>query len=191
MLLHSNDHEGKAARACGLSREALRQLRTLVEQRQQAAWTIGAALVSVYGPPGRIGVTDGSYQRLQRLADELGVSRSWLTSVRACAAAWPPKERRPSVSWHVHRRLAPFPDRVERLDRFVRHCEQRKITPSFRLLQDWLDSTAPLRPTLGRPRVDPAVRLERQALALDDEALTRLVERLEAVLRSRRLTLAS
>jgi hypothetical protein len=174
-----------------LSRAGLRQLRSLVAERSVNSWRVGDVLLAAFGPPGPSVVHDGSYERLQPLADELGVSRQWLTSCRAAAAAWPSKERRPSVAWAVHRLLVSHPDRIAKLDRFVKHCARQQVTPSHAALRLWLDSLVVEQPTLGRPRADPAVKLERMALALDTEALARLVERLEGALRSRRLTLAS
>jgi hypothetical protein len=133
------------------------------------------------------GAGDGSYEKFTVLADTVGVSRSFLTSCRANAAAWPAKERK-SVAWAVHRLLAARPDRFVLLGDFIDHCNRQRITPSHAALRIWLDALSEAPTPLGRPRVDPVSRCERMALALETDALARLVQRLEDVLRSRQLT---
>jgi hypothetical protein len=171
------------ARGLGLSREGLHRLRSLVEQRQRNAWDIGDALVAMFGPPVTTGGHDGSYERFESLGEELGVSASWLSSCRACAAAWPPSERKPSVCWSCHRRLAAEPERFRLLAEFRADCARKKLTPSHKLLVDWMDARRVTRPAaLGRPPTDPVTRLERLALRLDHDALVLLVARLTALL---------
>jgi hypothetical protein len=186
MLCGSHDAEAMAARACGLSREGLRHLRSLIELRGRNSWAVGDVLVAVYGSPGPAVVHDGSRERLGALADELGVSVSWLTACRATGAAWPPSERRPTVAWAVSRHLAARPDRFALLDAFCRDCSRAHVTPSRQRLVAWLDQhdrrAEVARPALGRPRQDPIDRLVREALRLDRDALARLIERLSDVL---------
>lgn len=172
-------------RRTGLSHDQLRHLRSLIEQRGRIAWQIGDILVAAYGAPGPAVTHDGTSRRLEVLGEELGCSASWLTACRAAAAAFPERERRPSVAWSVHRHLAARHDRVALLDRFVTACERDGATPSLRLLTDWLDQLDAGRRrgrTIGRPRTDPVVRVERLALRLEHDDLRRLISRLSAAL---------
>ena len=172
--------ERSRARACGLTPEAMRQLRSLVEQKGRISWSVGDALIALFGPPGG-GPHDGSSFRIRALADELGVSWQWLSACRACAAAWPSRERRPTVAWSVHRHLSTHADRFALFDRFREACARDHVVPSLARLVAWLDEQD-RQPAVGRPRRDPVERLERMALRLDHEALARLVERLSRVL---------
>ena len=172
--------ERQRAKSCGLTPEAMRQLRCLVEERGRNSWTVGDALVSVFGPPGG-GPHDGSSFRIRALADELGVSWQWLSACRATSATWPPRERKPTVAWSVHRHLSSHPDRFVMFDQFRDDCAREHVTPSLARLVGWLDQQQRT-PTLGRPRVDPVARVERLALRLDHEHLALLIERLSRIL---------
>jgi hypothetical protein len=125
---------------------------------------------------------DGSRERLAALADLCGCSLSWLVACRITSAAWPLRERRLSVGWPVHRKLSARPDRFVLLGRFVRQCARDGVTPSGDRLGVWLAERTPRYCGFGRPRLDPVVKVERLALALDRESLRRLVERLSAAL---------
>lgn len=186
MLNTPRDPDSERARACGLDRAALKQYRSLVEQRGRVAWEIGDALCVSYGAPGPAVVHDGSTQLLERLADELGCSRSWLAACRATAAAWPRAERRVSIAWAVSRGLVARADRVALMDAFCRQCERDHVVPSAAKLRVFLDRLDARRArhhaTTGRPRLDQVTKVERMALALDRESLARLVDRLTAAL---------
>jgi hypothetical protein len=136
----------------GLTLAGLRHLRSLIEERGRNAWAVGDVLVAAYGAP-QLGPHDGSHQRLQHLADELGASWQWLGACRACSAAWPRRERRLSVAWSVHRHLAARPDRFALLDAFCRECQRADVTPSLARLTAFLDdhdADAPGRDAEGR-----------------------------------------
>jgi hypothetical protein len=173
--------------AHGLTVAAVHRLRSLIEQRGRAVWDVGDVLCEVYGSPSPAGVMDGSRVRLAALADTLGCSLSWLVATRICSASWPRKQRRLGVPWPVFRALSARPGRVVVLDHFLTECCERNVTPSAQRLAVWLADD--VRSTdvrsdgrRGRPRFDPVDRLARQALALDRDALERLVARLQAAL---------
>lgn len=84
----------------------MNRLRSLLEQRGRNIWAVGDLLVEVYGRPSPAGIMDGSRAKLTALADELGVSLSWLIATRSAAASWPAKHRRLSVGRPVHSALA-------------------------------------------------------------------------------------
>jgi hypothetical protein len=134
------DGELRKAHRHGLTAAALRHLQSLIDERTRNAWLIGDMLVTLYGPPPAPGVMDGSRARLDALADELGVSTSWLVACRITASAWSRRERR-SVAWPVHRALSARPDRIELLGEFRKACAEAKVTPSAHRLADWLDES--------------------------------------------------
>ena len=160
----------------------LHRLRSLLDERGRNSWAIGDTLVALYGPPGPAIAHDGSRARLEALADTLGVSVSWLTACRATSAAWPPKERRPTVAWSVPRHLAARADRLALLDAFCGTCSRAHVTPSRARLVCWLDHHDRNPVGQGRPRQDPVDKIIREALRLDHDSLARLVERLSAAL---------
>jgi len=139
------------AHMLGLSLEGLSRLRSLVEQRQRSAWDVGDLLVAVYGKPPAPGVMDGSREKLAGVADEVGVSISWLIACRITAAAWPRKDRRPTICWPVHRWLSAHDDRAVLLADFASECERAKVTPSAARLRQWFDPAA----VANAPVVDP------------------------------------
>jgi hypothetical protein len=118
------------------------------------------------------------------LAEELGCSSQWLAACRTCSAAWPPRERKPTVAWSVHRALCAYPNRFTLFDQFRHECERDHVTPSLARLMRWLDEEdrRPQSGLPGRPRVDPVVRVERLALKLDHDSLVTLVARLTEAL---------
>lgn len=167
----------------------MHRLRGLLMERGRCSWAIGDVLIEALGRPGG-GPHDGSWARLCRIADELGCSASWLAATRTTAAAWPERERRPSISWACHRALSARPDRLRLLHDFARDCERQQVVPSLKALTGWLDDVdrqagRPLQ-RLGRPRQDPVVAVERLALRLDQHDLERLISRLQAVAVSQR-----
>ena len=176
------DDIGRRAQRCGLSREGLLRLRSLVEERGRQSWAVGDVLVNVYGVPRRTGHADGSQARLAALAEELGCSLSWLNGCRTAAGAWPERERRLSVAFSVHRHLALRPDRIRLLAEFREACARERVIPSRARLIEWLDGQGCQPSGLGRRPVDPVDRLERLALRLDHEHLALLIERLRRVL---------
>lgn len=182
--------EVRRARALCLSTVALRRLRGLVAERGKLSWEVGDVLVAALGPPAH--VHDGSGERIEAIADELGCSASWLSGCRAAAAAWPRRERKPTVAFAVSRALTAYPNRFALLDQFERQCHRDHVTPSLQRLTTWLDQQN-RRPHLvrtGRPRADPTVKVERMAMALETEALERLIRSLQDALDSRRLAAA-
>ena len=163
------------ARALGLSLQGLRRLQGLMAEHGRNSWDVGDVLVEVYGTPPAAGVIDGSRDRLGLLAGELGCSLSWLTACRITSAAWPRGATRravarvppPQRTTGPHRRTGEVPERLR---------QRGGVPPSLARLVEWLDAQpAPLR-RAGRPRLDPVVRVERLALALDHDSLARLVE---------------
>ena len=180
MLLEGRDPDTATAKALGLTRAGLLQLRCLLAERQTNSWRLGDALVAAYGAPPRANHHDGSSQLIEALANELGSSVAGLSAARITAAAWPLRERRPSVAFSVHRELAGRADRFALLDRFIDGTRRSQVTPSTLRLRDFLAKADPT-PT-RRGYVDPVERLARAALALDRESLERLIERLSEAL---------
>jgi len=168
------------AEALGLTPANLDRLRSLIAEATSVSWALGDLLVDLYGTPTDHGYHDGTRVLFDRLADELGVTVSVLVHARLTAAAWPSRERRP-VSFTVHRDLRALPGRFALLRSFMADCEREGVTASDGRLPAWLHAHAAGAVSL-RPRLDPIERLTRAALALDHDALVRLIERLTAAL---------
>ncbi|MHA6762464.1 DUF6192 family protein [Streptacidiphilus sp. PAMC 29251] len=93
------------------------ELRDVVEQQTQGAFTIGdrALEIEPLRPSG--GIPDAQWtvgQSLMRLAEDIGLKFSTVKNARWTASHWPMERRQAGVSFTVHRTLARIEDEEER-----------------------------------------------------------------------------
>ncbi len=75
-------------------------------------WALGDRALAAE-PVGRSGPRGGVGDRLDALADELGVDRKLLRVLRGVANDWPKGKRNKKLPWAVHNVLRSAPDRYE------------------------------------------------------------------------------
>lgn len=102
-----------AARNGGLVRGSVQPLcNTLAMRSTEEQWALGDRALALE-PVGRSGPRGGVGDRLDALADELGVDRRLLRVMRGVSNDWPKKYRNKRLPWAVHNALRSDPDRYE------------------------------------------------------------------------------
>jgi hypothetical protein len=86
--------------------------RQLVSMEGDIKWQLGDLALEV-APMGARGIDSGATEKLERFAEEIGVSFDVLREYRRVAAAWPNAKRLAFASWSVHGILASRPDRFD------------------------------------------------------------------------------
>lgn len=103
--------------------ELVRRGREVAQRLSKSQWELGDLALKVV-PMGEQHKHNGSIERLQQYADEIGVAFDALDLYRRVAAAWPDRTRIRSASWSVHRELMSHPQRGRILEALVRKHER-------------------------------------------------------------------
>ncbi|MFC1415239.1 DUF6192 family protein [Streptacidiphilus cavernicola] len=174
--------------------QIIAELRDVVEQQTQGAFTIGDRALEIEPlRPRGVPVDTGSVrQSMLRLADDIGLQVSTVESYRQAASRWPKERRQPGVSFTIHRILARIEDEEERFAAIktppqdkARWCAddanrrvgwtvdnpqstQEKITAIHQLASDEEVAATVTTDFLRRPQVTAKVSTENKARVVEE-----------------------